>query len=98
MVGGGCTDEGAHFGKVVSKVPVNRMTDAIDRLLDLYKEQRQGDENLGAFFRRVAPAEATARLKDLSELQPDQIAPEDFIDLGETQAFKPEVMEGECAS
>ena len=74
------------------------MTEAVDRLLELYKEQRQGDENLGAFFRRVSPAEATARLKDLSELQPDAIAPEDYIDLGETHAFKPEVMEGECAS
>ena len=28
LVGGGCSDEGtAHFGKVVSKVPVNRLTD-----------------------------------------------------------------------
>ena len=29
LVGGGCSDEGvAHFGKVVSKVPVHRLTDA----------------------------------------------------------------------
>ena len=53
LVGGGCSDEGvAHFGKVVSKVPVHRLTDAVDRLLDLYKRQRQPDEDLGAFFRR----------------------------------------------
>jgi sulfite reductase beta subunit-like hemoprotein len=98
MVGGGCTPDGARFGKVVSKIPVNRLTDALDRLIELYKEQRQGDEDLGAFFRRIPPAEATARLKDLGELLPDQIAPEDFIDLSESQAFNPEVMEGECAS
>ncbi len=54
LVGGGCSDEGvAHFGKVVSKVPVHRLTDAVDRLLDLYKGQRQPDEELGAFFRRI---------------------------------------------
>jgi sulfite reductase beta subunit-like hemoprotein len=98
MVGGGCTEDGARFGKVVSKIPVNRLTTALDRLLDLYKEQRQGEENLGAFFRRISPAEATARLKDLSDLAPEQIAVEDYIDLGETHAFNPEVMEGECAS
>ncbi len=98
MVGGGSTDKGAHFGKVVAKIPVNRLTTAVDRLLDLYKEQREGDENLGAFFRRVSPAAATARLKDLADLLPDAIAPQDYIDLGETQAFNPEVMEGECAS
>jgi sulfite reductase beta subunit-like hemoprotein len=98
LVGGGCTDAGAHFGKVVSKIPVNRLTTALDRLLDLYREQRQGEENLGAFFRRLPPAEATARLKDLADVLPTETAPEDYIDLGETQAFNPEVMEGECAS
>jgi sulfite reductase (NADPH) hemoprotein beta-component len=98
MVGGGCAEDGGHFGKVVAKIPVNRLTRAVDRLLDLYKEQRMGDENLGAFFRRIPPAVATERLKDLGDLLPNEIAPEDYIDLGETQAFNPEVMEGECAS
>jgi sulfite reductase (NADPH) hemoprotein beta-component len=98
MVGGGCAEDGGHFGKVVAKIPVNRLTTAVDRLLDLYKEQRRGDENLGAFFRRIPPAVATERLKDLGELLPNAIEPEDYIDLGETQAFNPEVMEGECAS
>jgi sulfite reductase (NADPH) hemoprotein beta-component len=98
LVGGGCTDEGAHFGKVVSKVPVNRLTQAVDRLLDLYREQRHGDEQLGAFFRRVPASVTTARLKDLSDLQPDEVTPGDYIDLGENQAFNPEVMDGECAS
>jgi sulfite reductase beta subunit-like hemoprotein len=98
LVGGGCTDQGAHFGKVVAKIPVNRLTTAVDRLLDLYKEQREGEENLGAFFRRISPALATARLKDLGDLLPNEVTPEDYIDLGESQAFSPEVMEGECAS
>jgi sulfite reductase beta subunit-like hemoprotein len=98
MVGGGCATDGGHFGKVVAKVPVNRLTSALDRLLDLYKEQRDGAEDLGAFFRRIPPAVATARLKDLSDLLPNEVADEDYIDLGETQAFNPEVMEGECAS
>jgi sulfite reductase beta subunit-like hemoprotein len=98
MVGGGSTDTGAHFGKVVAKIPVNRLTTAVDRLLDLYKEQREVGENLGAFFRRIAPAVATARLKDLSDMLPNEAGAQDFIDLGETQAFKPEVTEGECAS
>ena len=98
LVGGGSTAQGAHFGKVVAKIPVNRLTTAVDRLLELYREQRDGEENLGAFFRRIPPAVATARLKDLSDLLPNEVAPEDFIDLGETHTFNPEVMEGECAS
>jgi sulfite reductase (NADPH) hemoprotein beta-component len=98
LVGGGVSSEGAHFGKVVSKVPALRLTDALDRLVDLYRAQRQGQESLGAFFRRVPPALATETLKDLAELQPDQITAEDYIDLGESTVFTPEVMDGECAS
>jgi len=99
LVGGGVTDEGAHFGKVVAKIPARRMTDAVGRLLDLYREQRQGDsEDLGAFFRRIAPAIATERLKDLVELRPEDTTADDFIDLGETEAFDPVVMDGECSA
>jgi sulfite reductase (NADPH) hemoprotein beta-component len=99
LVGGGCSEEGvAHFGKVVSKVPVHRLTDAVDRLLDLYRQQRQGDEELGAFFRRVPHATATEVLKDLAQLLPNEITDNDLIDLGENQAFNPEVMDGECSA
>jgi sulfite reductase (NADPH) hemoprotein beta-component len=99
LVGGGCTDDSvAHFGKVVSKVPAHRLTDALDRLLELYRAERQGDENLGAFFRRIPHAAATDALKDLAQLMPNEVTDQDFIDLGESQAFAPEVMDGECAS
>jgi sulfite reductase beta subunit-like hemoprotein len=99
LVGGGCSDEGvAHFGKVVSKVPVHRLTDTVDRLLALYRDHRQGDEELGAFFRRVPPAMATDALKDLAQLLPNEIGDQDLIDLGENQTFNPEVMDGECSA
>jgi sulfite reductase (NADPH) hemoprotein beta-component len=99
LVGGGCSDEGvAHFGKVVSKVPVHRLTDAVDRLLALYRDHRDGEEELGAFFRRVPPSMATDALKDLAQLLPNEIGEQDLIDLGENQAFNPEVMDGECSA
>jgi len=99
LVGGGCADDGtAHFGKVVSKVPVHRLTDALDRLLGLYRDHRQGDEELGVFFRRVPPSMATDALKDLAVLLPNEATDQDFIDLAETRAFTPEVMDGECSA
>jgi sulfite reductase (NADPH) hemoprotein beta-component len=99
LVGGGVTDEGAHFGKVVAKIPARRITDAVDRLLTLYREERESDtEELGAFYRRIAPAVATERLKDLVELRPEDTTADDFIDLGESQAFDPIVMDGECSA
>jgi sulfite reductase beta subunit-like hemoprotein len=99
LVGGGCTDEGvAHYGKVVAKVPVHRLIEATDRLLELYRTQRAGEENLGAFFRRVPPAVATEALKDLTLLLPNEMTDTDLVDLGETQVFNPEVMDGECSA
>jgi sulfite reductase beta subunit-like hemoprotein len=98
LVGGGCSDEGvAHFGKVVSKVPVHRLADAMDRLLDLYRAQREDREDLGAFFRRIPPATATEALKDLALLLPTEMTDTDLVDLGESQTFNPEVMDGECS-
>ena len=98
LVGGGVTDTGAYFGKVVSKVPVHRLTDVLDRLVGLYRERREAGESLGAFFRRLPPAVATDALRDLAELRAEETVADDFIDLGESQTFTPEVMDGECAS
>ena len=98
LVGGGSTDAGAHFGRVVSKIPVRRLTTAVDRLLTLYQERRNPAESLGAFFRRVPAATATDALKDLAQMLPGEATADDFVDLGETQTFETVVMEGECAS
>ena len=97
-VGGGTSDAGASFGRVVSKIPVHRLTAAVERLLTLYKDGRDDGESLGAFFRRIAPETATNALKDLARMRPDEPTTEDFVDLGETSAFEMVVMEGECAS
>jgi sulfite reductase (NADPH) hemoprotein beta-component len=98
LVGGGCADDGtAHFGKVVGKVPVHRLTTALERLITVYKDQHQGEEELGAFFRRVSPGVATEAIKDLTVLLPNETTDADYVDLGETQAFNPEVMDGECS-
>ena len=37
-------------------------------------------------------------LADLEAFSSGEAADEDYIDLAETQAFKPDVMEGECAT
>jgi len=99
LVGGGVTDAGAHFGKVVAKIPARRIAEAVGRLVELYREQRTSDtEELGAFYRRIQPSVAAERLKDLAELNVAETTPDDFIDLGESQAFDPVVMDGECSA
>ena len=99
LVGGGCSDEGvAHFGKVVSKVPVHRLTDARRSPAGALPRAARGRG--GA--RRVLPPRAAGagdRCAEGSGAAPaERDDRQDFVDLGENQAFKPEVMDGECSA
>ncbi len=98
MVGGGISNDGASFGRLVAKIPARRIPDAVDRLVDLCAREKNGDESAHAFFLRVPLDAVKSVLADLERLRDEDAAESDFIDLGESQAFAPEVMEGECAT
>ena len=97
-VGGGVTDHGAVFGRLVAKVPARRINDVVERLIALYGRDRADGESAGAYFARVDLDRVKGELTDLERLSPADAAPDDFVDLGESQAFAPVVMDGECAS
>ena len=88
---------GRPFGRLAAKIPARRAPAALERLIGLYQQQRQRDEGPTAFFRRVALDVVKATLADLEPLTEETARPEDFIDLGETEAYSPEVMDGECS-
>ena len=98
MIGGGAHDGVADFGRVVAKIPVRRLVDAVDRLLGLYRDNRQPGEALAGYFRRVPTEVASDALADLTRLSLSDAGMDDFIDLEEEQEFKPEVMDGECSA
>jgi sulfite reductase (ferredoxin) len=98
MLGGGVDQNGAQFGRISAKVPARRMPQAVERLLGLYRDEKQADEAPEAFFRRVEAAKIKALLADLETMTPADVKPEDYIDLGEDHEFVPEIMEGECAT
>ena len=98
MIGGATTDGVTTFGRLSATIPARRCFDAVDRLVNLYREQGQPGESSTAFFRRVETSVVKAALQDLERLLPETAAPEDFIDLAEDTAFRPEVMDGECSA
>jgi sulfite reductase (NADPH) hemoprotein beta-component len=98
LLGGGVSASGARFGRLAAKIPARRVPDALDRLVALYGAEREGGEDAAAFFARVDPARARAALGDLAELAPEDLTPQDLVDLGERVEFRPETSEGECAS
>jgi sulfite reductase (NADPH) hemoprotein beta-component len=98
MIGGGCDGDAAAFGRVVAKIPARRCTTALERLLKLCAAERGPNESSREYFRRADATKIKLLLADLERMTTDTANPEDFIDFAETTEFRPETMEGECAS
>lgn len=98
MVGGGFDERGAHFARLVAKVPARRAPAVVLRLIALWEEHRHEGERIVPFFRRFELKAIKSALADLEPLTEQDATEEDFVDLGETGAFRPETGEGECAA
>jgi sulfite reductase (NADPH) hemoprotein beta-component len=98
LVGGGTTAAGTTFGRHAATIPARRCEAALERLVQLYRDQRAEGESALGFFQRVDVGAVKTALSGLDRLTPDDAAPEDFIDLAESTAFDPTVQEGECSA
>jgi len=96
--GGDPSGDSARFGRVVAKVPARRVPQVFDRIIALYEEKREAGESITAFLARASVPELRARLSDLEKLDAQSASETDYVDIGETAAFKPETTEGECAA
>ena len=97
MIGGGVTDTGATFARLAAKIPARRMPEVVERLIALYQRERMGHEEAAEFFQRIDVETVGRELADLRVSERD-ITPLDYVDLGETGEFAPEVMDGECSA
>lgn len=98
QIGGGIDADRTTFGRLAAKVPARRAPQALDRLVRLYASEKIADETPVSFFRRVEVSRVKSLLADLETLTAATAAPEDYIDLSETTAFRPETTDGECAT
>jgi sulfite reductase beta subunit-like hemoprotein len=98
MVGGGTGAHGATFARLAAKIPARRIPEAVERLIALYARERTSGEPATAFFARVDLDVVKQALDGLERLSAADARPEDFVDLAETAAFAPEVLDGECSA
>jgi sulfite reductase (NADPH) hemoprotein beta-component len=98
LIGGGLRPDGAQFGRLAAKVPVRRLQEAFERLIELYRTDRHDGERATAFFMRLDVARVKEVLADLERLTPEEMQPEDCVDLAEQTEFNPEIQEGECSA
>ena len=98
MVGGGTTEAGATFARHAMTIPARRCDTAVERLLQLYRDQGAPGESAPTFFQRVELGTVKTALAGLERLVPEEAEAQDFIDLAEQSAFDPSVQDGECSA
>jgi sulfite reductase (NADPH) hemoprotein beta-component len=97
LVGGGTGRDGATFGRLAAKVPARRVPEAVERLVALYLAERAPGERPGEFFVRQLDR-AREVLEPLEALRLEDASPEDFVEPGAPEDFRPDVQAGECAA
>jgi sulfite reductase beta subunit-like hemoprotein len=98
MLGGSVGEIDASFGRLAAKIPARRAPEALERLIAWYRREGQPGETATAFFRRADLAGARQLLSDLEHLTPEELRPEDYVDLAEDHEYRPEVQDGECSA
>jgi sulfite reductase beta subunit-like hemoprotein len=99
FVGGSYDDLDARFGQRVKiKIPAKRMPQALEKVLDYYKAERNDGEEFKNFVTRVGPHSFEAvvqEFKELPELNRETL--DTYMDWNKTVKYTVERGEGECA-
>jgi sulfite reductase beta subunit-like hemoprotein len=98
-LGGGFDADGVQFGRHIVKIPARRAGEALLRLLDLYRDEREDGEDARTFFRRVTKEDVVEALGDaLLDSQFTNLRDDDIFDLGQERTFDVAIGRGECAA
>ena len=95
------TADGNHdFGRHAATMPARRCDEALERLVQLYRDQQRRRRNRrwgSSGASKSATVKSRARGSRQARRRTRRL-PNDFIDLAEDHAFDPEVQEGECSA
>jgi sulfite reductase (NADPH) hemoprotein beta-component len=98
LVGGRVGDDRVQFGRLAAKIPARRIGDAVARLVTLFREDRAPGERAVDFFARVELERVRSVLSELERITPEELGPDDYVDIGDESEFAPEILEGECSA
>jgi sulfite reductase (ferredoxin) len=108
MLFGGSAGEHGELAKTAMRVPAKRVIDTVLKVIELYKQQRSGNESLHQWVVNVTKGQGTADIKNLEGLKaalaqviqlptPDQ-DPDAYRDYGSDSSFSAKTARGECAA
>jgi len=98
LLGGYVGEEQIHFGEKALRVPAKAAPEAVARVVRRFAAERSAAETFQGWLARSGGAVVVADgLRDLDEIPQPDVAPDFFIDYGETGPFSGEVGDSECA-
>jgi sulfite reductase beta subunit-like hemoprotein len=99
LLGGRVGEADTRFGQSVARIPARRVPEALEAVLNAYRQRRQPDESFLAWVDRLEQAK---QLKELvqSILQPflSVDSPSDYSDWGQQAKFTIQIGANECAA
>lgn len=102
---GGRADGEAVLGENVTRIPAKRVMDAILQIIKIFKERRQGDDDLKTWIHRVCRGVEDVTIKDLRAMlaplttPPTKAEDPDFYaDYGNDTSYHTKTGRGECAA
>ena len=108
MLFGGSEGEYGELGKAVMRVPAKRVIDIIRKIIDVYKQERNNNETLNQWIKKIVLGEGKGSIKNIenikaillpvSQLAPLEQDPESYRDYGNDVKFAAKTARGECAA
>ncbi|MDQ2650143.1 MAG: nitrite/sulfite reductase [Actinomycetota bacterium] len=99
LLGGYVGQEKIHFGEKALRLPAKNAPEAAVRVVRRFNDERQPGEVFRSWMDRSGGAKVIAEtLKDLDEFPLPDVAPDYYVDYGETGPYVAETGESECAT
>ena len=98
MLGGSREDNAEHYGLAVGAIPSKRAPEAVDRLLELYSAEREGEESFRGWVGRVGKKVIKEKLQDLTEVPAYDLDSSFYVDWHDAREYSiGDIGVGECA-
>ena len=98
LLGGSLEENAGNYGLAIGAIPSKRVPEAVDRLLDLYIDEREAGESFREWVMRVGKKDIKERLKDLLQVPAYEEDPSYYIDWHDSREYSiGDIGVGECA-
>lgn len=98
VLGGTTANNAQSYGLAVMALPSKAIPKTLDRLIETYLKERQGDENFQNFIARKGKADLKTLLGDLAAVPDHATHPDYYVDYSDVREYsKSDIGVGECA-